>query len=1011
MPVQKFPVNINFAQGLDTKTDPFHVPVGKFLSLKNSVFDKIGQLRKRNGFGSMPSLPDATSTYLTTFNGNLTAIGNKFEALSTGSSSWVNKGAIQPVEMSVLPIIRNNTNQSQCDSVIAQNGYVCTVYTDNTPSGLSYKYVVADSVTGQNIVAPTAIPVSSGVVTGSPRVFLLGRYFIVLFTNVITAVSHLQYIAINISNPTNVTANADIASAYIPATTLSFDAVVVNSNLYIAYNTTSGGQSIKVTYLSTSLVVATPITKAGEIATIMSLTADNTSPSSPVIYISYYDLPSTTGKAFALDKNLNTILAPTSWAAPAAVVNVTSTAISGSLTIYYELSQNYSYTAVASNLIKSKNVTQAGVVTGGADVVRSLGLASKAFLIDNVSYFLGVYSSPYQPTYFLMNSSGKAIAKVAYSNGGGYLTVGLPGVSISDNEVSIPYLIKDLIAAVNKDTNVPSGTQINGIYSQTGINLASFVIGTSNISSSEIGQNLNLSGGFMWSYDGYSPVEQGFHLWPDSVVVTTSAAGGNIADATYYYQVTYEWSDNQGNIFRSAPSIPVSILTAGGGTSTNTINVPTLRVTYKTANPVKIVVYRWSSAQPIYYQVTSLTVPTLNSTSTDSVAVVDTFANTTILGNNIIYTNGGVIENIGPPAANSVFLFDDRLWLIPSENPNLLWFSKQVIENTPVEMSDLLTEFVAPTTSAQGSSGDLKCGAPMDDKAILFKKDSIYYINGNGPDNTGSNNGYSQPTFVTSTVGCENQRSIVFVPQGLMFQSDKGIWLLGRDLSTKYIGAEVEEFNGSIVTSAVNVPGTNQVRFTLDTGEMLMYDYYVNQWGTFKGVPAVSSTLYSGMHTYLNSYGQVFKETIGKYLDGSNPVLMSFKTSWLNLAGLRGYQRAYEFTFLGTYISPHKLEVQVAYDYESPIQQSIFEPDNYSGTWGSSPNWGSGSSWGGSSNIEQFRVFNKKQKCDSYQISVQELFDSSFGTVAGAGLTLSGICAVVGIKKGNAPSIGRSSIG
>src|SRR5271167_1513933 len=98
MALQKQPISINFAQGLETKTDPNQVPVGKFLALNNSVFTKGGALTKRNGYGTLPSLPDATSTNLTTFNGNLTAIGTKVEAFSAGSQTWVaaSPSKIQP---------------------------------------------------------------------------------------------------------------------------------------------------------------------------------------------------------------------------------------------------------------------------------------------------------------------------------------------------------------------------------------------------------------------------------------------------------------------------------------------------------------------------------------------------------------------------------------------------------------------------------------------------------------------------------------------------------------------------------------------------------------------------------------------------------------------------------------------------------------------------------------------------------------------------------------------------
>jgi len=318
-----------------------------------------------------------------------------------------------------------------------------------------------------------------------------------------------------------------------------------------------------------------------------------------------------------------------------------------------------------------------------------------------------------------------------------------------------------------------------------------------------------------------------------------------------------------------------------------------------------------------------------------------------------------------------------------------------VIEATPVEMSDLLTIYVAPTTSAQGSTGPTLAAAPMDDKLCLFKENAIYYINGTGPDNTGANSQYSNAVFITSTVGCSNQHSIVFMPQGLMFQSDKGIWLLGRDLNTSYIGAPVEKFTtGAIVLSAINIPGTNQVRFTMDSGVTLMYDYYYGQWGTFTNVPAISSTLYEDLHTYITGYGQVFQETLNKYVDGSNPVLMQFTTSWLNLVGLQGYERAYFFYFLATYLSPHQLQVQIAYDYEpTPSQSIIITPDNATPNWGGDQLWGSNVAWGGPGNIGQWRVFFNQGKVQAFQISIQEISNTP-----GAGFTMSGLNVIYGGK-------------
>lgn len=1040
-------LDINFAQGLDTKTDPWQTDPNTFLALSNSVFTTGKRLTKRNGYQQLTALPDTSSTYLTTLNGNLTAIGTSVLAYNQSDNNWVSRGSIQPMEVSTLPLIRNNITQTQCDAAVAANGLVCTVYAQANAGTTQYLYAIANSVTGQNIIAPSPIPVSSGTVTGSARVFVLGNYFIIVFTNDISGTYHLQYVAISTVNPVVVKTNTDIASSYVPASTVAWDGIVNNNNLFIAYNTTAGGQSVKVTYLSQHLVLEAPATFAGSIATMMTLAADV---ATSQIYVSFYDSASSTGYTASVNSMLGVVFAPQQIIASGTILNLASAAQDGSVLVFEEVSNAYSYdSSVATNYIEGVTVSSSGAVGTPYAAVRGVGLASKAFIVNGVIYFLSAYQNVvgtpyqnngnYQPTYFLIDGSTSVQAmpivagKLAYSNGGGYLTLGLPSVTVTNGNVAqVGYLYKDLISAVNKGTNLTSGTQVSGVYSQTGINLGTFQIGTQNIDTAEISSCLQIGGGFLSMYDGYLPVESNFLLWPDNIEATWSATGGSIVAKpdgstntnAYYYQVTYEWTDNQGNAYRSAPSIPVAVTTTGSGTSGSiTINIPTLRLTYKIANPVKLVVYRWSVAQQVYYQTTSISSAEINDTTVDSIAFVDTNADATILGNNILYTTGGVIENINAPASNILSLFDDRLWLVDAEDPNLLWYSKQVIEATPVEMSDLLTFYVAPTQGAQGSTGPITALAPMDDKLIIFKQNAIYYVNGTGPDNTGSNSQYSQPIFVTATVGCANQQSIVFQPAGLMFQSNKGIWLLGRDLSTSYIGAPVESFNTSVVQSAVNVPETNQVRFTLNTGQTLMYDYFYQQWGTFTGVPAISSCIYQELHTFLNQYGAVYQESPGTFQDGSNPVLMSFTTSWFSLAGLQGYQRAYWFYLLGQYLTPHKLQIAVAYDFNpSPLQTSLITPTNFSGPFGGpNPNPGDGtdsqspfgqqSQFGGPSNVEQWRVFLKKQRCQSIQLSLQEVYDPSFAVPAGQGLSLSGIKLTYAVKKSFRPMPAAQTIG
>ncbi len=1002
MALQKQSVNINFSQGLDTKSDPKQVQIGQFLALNNMVFDKAGALVKRDGFKTITKLPNTQQTTLTTQSGNLIATGSNLYAYSQDTDQWLDRGTVQPIGLDVQPLVRVSTSQTAPDVAIASNGLACLTYID---TNVAY-YQVSDNLTGQQIVGRTALPATST----NPRVFTLGRYFIITFLVTASGAPHLQYIAVPYSTPSTPTAAADI-SAQVVSLNSGYDGYVTNNSLYLSWGSTGG--NVRTTVLTSALQVGTPVVLATSVADLMSVTADTVN---SIIYISFWDTTSNNGYIAGYDLLLNLIVPKTQIITALELNEITSSANAGLLTVIYEVANTYSYAPNAkTDYLNKVTVTQAAVVTGPTTILRSVGLASKAFIDPdtNMIYMVATYGEINQPTYFLIDSNGNIYMRLAYSNGGGYQSNQvLSNVTLIDGVYYTAYLIKSFLASVNKGTELPSGTPVNGIYTQTGINLAKFTINTNGQYSSEIANTLHLTGGMLWQYDGVKPVEQGFQVWPENNTVTTSAAGGNIGAGTYYYVFTYEWTDNQGNLHRSAPSIPVSIVTTGA-TSTNTLNVPTLRLTYKIApNPVRIVGYRYSVAQQQYYQFTSLTSPTLNDPAVDSVTITDTLADSAILGNVLLYTTGGVLENIAPPASIASALFKNRLWLIDAEDRNLLYFSKQVISGTPVEMSDLLTVYVAPTSGAQGSTGDCTALTALDDKLIIFKENAIYYLTGLGPDNTGANNDFTDPTFITAAVGCTNPNSIVVMPNGVMFQSNKGIWLLGRDLSTTYIGAPVEQYNDLICYGAKVVPATNQVRFMMSHSVTLMYDFYYGQWGTFNNIRAISETLYQGKDTYLNDLGYVYQETPNFYLDGSTPVVMSFTTSWISLAGLQGFERFYHMFLEGTYLSPFKLNVSLAYDYNaSAIQNIIVSPDNYAAKWGGEALWGSGEFWGGQKNVFEARVFPQKQKCETFQITINEVYDPSFSVPPGAGLTLSGINAIIGTKRGFRTQTAKQSFG
>jgi hypothetical protein len=851
-----------------------------------------------------------------------------------------------------------------------------------------------------------------------------------------------------------------------------FDGVVLNSILYLFWN--ASGPAVKALSMGTNLSPSSVVTidnsnGAGSI----SVCADPTG--NTAIWVAYWQKNDGNSYVAATYSNLVSLLSPTLFFTGNTITNLATSATSGICTIIYEVPGTYAYdTSIATNLTSYNTVTQGGTVGTAATLARGTGIASKALLYSGTIYVLLTYQSEFQSTYFLANLSGQVVSKIAWENGAGYQVYAVPAITLSGTQLTVSYLQKDFIEAdgvnaqdqpvfysqtginevtftfstsqlqsieaasnlhfnggflFNYDANIPveqnfflfpdyvEATTTTSTQTPTGtiINGGVAITGLTDMAGIAVGQIV--SGTAIPSNTYVVAVD-----YVNSIVVMSAAATGNHTETitftgsliaqTYQYIATYEWSDNQGNIYRSEPSLAFSIA-VGSGSSTNTVFVPTLRLTYKTANPVKIVIYRWSTAQQSFFQVSSQQNPILNSTTTDYITFYDSTPDTLtqvshvpigIDGNNLLYTTGGVVENVGPPPFSAMALFNGRLCALNAEVDNEMWFSQVIVPATPVEMSDLLTYQIPPTIGVNQNVGNAKCLYPMDDKLIFFfgantnSPGAINYITGNGPDETGANSDFPlTPIFVTATVGCSNQASIVRIPSGLLFQSnDKGIYRLQRSMQTDYIGQSVESLvQGYTITSSALVPQTTYVLFCISSGNMLMYDWLYDQWAVWPNLASVSSTIYNGLHTFITSAGQIQQYTPGNYYDGtsggSNPVLIGLTTGWLSLAQLQGYERLYEFYVLGEWYSQMSLTAQVAYDFNpSYFNSSTFTPANVTPL--------------------QWRIHAKQQLCQSFQVSIQENFSASMGT-AGEGLALSGLNLKVGIKGAQRPIRGSTSTG
>lgn len=972
---QNFP--ISFAQGIDTKTDPKQVVVGKLLTLENGVFTSANRLKKRHGYNALATTIEGSSSAIVsavaamTFKSELLQFtGTRLYSYSESTQRWNDKGQAVSCSLAVTPVIRNTYGQTSQDSALHPTGLYVFAWEDSRGG---VRYSVTDSATGQSIVSDQQVN-ATGI---DPRVMVVGAFVLILYLD--TSGNRVVFKYVPVNTPATLSLEVEV-STNLNGTNKVYDAMSLGDRIFVTWNTSEIGNAIGVRYINAFLTVSSELDVATEQATtcigIFGDTVNQT------VWVSYFN--GTKVRYFVASYGLSTslVLSATDIETVGSIVRVTGVCISGSGRVFYEKSAGAAY----NHLVRYATVTSGGSVGTPAVLLRSVGLGSKPFYYNSVIYLMVAYESVLQPTYFIVNQNGFIVLKLAPSNGGGLRTRdGLPQVSSTgDTSFSVSYLIKDLLTTVG-------GT----VYTQTGVQNAMFDFNDENTYlRSELANNQHIAGGVLNMYDGANLVEHGFHLFPENVSCSTMTGAGSIAAGVYQYFVVYQWTDFQGQIHRSAPSVGVSQTTTTSS-STNTLTIPTLRLTAKTdaRSPVLIVVYRTANAGTIPYQITSVTSPLYNDMTVDSVTYADTAADSSIIGNPILYTTGGVVDDIAAPAVSVISTYRNRVVVIPAENRTSYWFSKEVVPGAPVEFSDILV------ANINQNGGDITAIAALDDKLVLFKKSIIYYTAWQGPDATGSQSDISEPVLVPTDTGTINPRSIVLTPMGLMYQSLKGIYLLDRSLTVSYIGNEVESFNGQTITAAVLVANTNQVRFTTQSGTALVYDYFFRQWSTFTNHAAVDAVLFQNQFTYLNQYGVAMQENDSVFTDAGAFIPLRIVSAWMSLAGLSGFQRAKNMMLLGEYRSPHQLLVQVAYDFNPTfLQEDYIDATALLDTadYGGDPTYGDSDAYGGEFPKYEFRVNFARQKCEAIQIAIEDVQS----TDVGEGFNISSMTLRAGVKKG-----------
>lgn len=967
MPLNFQRVPVSFYQGLDTKSDPKQVVQGRLLELENGVFVSPGQIKKRAGLDVYdPDIEsgdafDAGAALATYSEELLVFTGEEVYTRLPSSGRWLRKGNTTSVITRTDQVVRNGYAQSNPD-VSFLSGTELYAWQDSR-GGI--RYTVFDAETRTPIVADTeATPVGE-----VPGCLALGSHLYLTYADGNT----LKRRKISTDTPTQLSSEAVWTTSMIGTGGYAYDCLTHSDRIYAVFSTLDGNANLK--YIDASDNQSSDIVVSGSAGPV-SIWTD----SSQNIWVAH--LSGTALQADVYNRALSHIASGTVATVTGTVMRMTgiSTAPSGA-SIYYELDGPGDSTT---NHIDRTTVTLVTGVAYGTDsdvFKRGVGLVSKPQAYGNTHYLWTVHPSSEQSTYFCLNADGSVVSKANSLVAGG-LRTNRRLSNLQSTDTGVFRFAGQQRGRLLSEENI--------IFFMLGISSTELDFASSNqFLSAEAADNLHVVGGVLSNYDGVTFSEHGFHLYPEGLSASLSS-GASPGAGTYQYVACYEWPDHQGQIHRSLPTVAPLTVNVGSG-QRPTISIPTLRLSDKDSRtPVQIALFRTEDVGDLFYRVTSPTSPLFNTSSVDSVTYTDTLTDSELISRELLYTAGGVLGHDSPPSNRLIATFGERVWLGGLEDGRSLWYSKLLSPGNPVGFSANFVLQIDPY------GGPITALGVLDSNLVVFKRGAIFVVNGTGPNNLGIGPDF-QVTRVHTDVGCTNPNSVVITPPGLMFQSAKGIYLLGRGLQIEYIGAPVEGYNDLTITSATLVGDANQIRFTTAEGRALVYDYAVGQWSTFTNYAAADSATWNDEFVLLRSDGRLAVENPESFDDDGTQIRLKLSTGWLSFAGLQGFQRVRRMYILGEHKGDHHLRVRFAFDGAPFSQESVVDVTDVMGLqdYGEATPYGEGV-YGGEFPLYQFRVDPQQQKCSMLRVSIEDDEDGS----PGESMSLSALTFEVGLKQG-----------
>jgi hypothetical protein len=928
--------HFRFAGGVETKADPKTAPTTKLLALENGVFDKALSIRKRNGYESIATVAGAIRN-ATRGSEHVVFTPTRCYSLQSNGGGPIDAGPVYSAVPADRPLVATGTDQTMPDHATL-SGVTVAAWEDSL-GGVWWE--VLDATTGHVLRAPGQADASGR----SPRCVAVGTNLHVYYA--LPAQRRVMVLVVNPADPT---------VAVSPV--LVIDDLDSTQPMYDVCPTGRAGSPAFVGWFeqATTSIKLGYITGAGELGS--PLTGLPTVVTSPVgrgatspLGVAYATVDGGNGDFYAyvyVDASSNAFVRRGAFFGETAAIIYASTSVTRAGVAIG--SDGVPWTAWEESAAAPSNrrvVVGAMVSAAAAHVatLRSVGLATKPFLIGTDAFTSVVHDTSSFNVYLTVRISNADTDGFVYvgrhvpgSAAGAPTRQHLSSVYVTDSVAAFALPFKQRLISENDDK-----------FTETSIRRFTLNFDSDQShQSAEFGRGLYLAGGCPSHYDGRVWTELGFNVGPELIATANAGGGSMTSGTTYEYRAWYEWTDNQGEVHRG-PISSGTLVTMGGSDTQVTLTLPTCRLTRK--SNVRIMVARSLAGSDgnasELFRVTSMDQSTAgtpngyvaNDTTVDMATFVDRMSDTTLATFDELYTDGGILSNDPAPLGAALFRIKERLVASDPSDPGLIRYSQPISEGYGVEWPpDLFTR-----VDIQG--GSVQAFAAIDNRVVVWTERQVWTFAGDGPDNAGdtSVSGFSKPQLVPGGIGCTDPQSIILMPAGLMFKSEQGIYLLGGDSSTRYIGAPVEAFNAQTVRRATQLPDRTAILFLTDSGSSLYYDYLFDQWSTFTNHEGVDGAVIDGSYRYIRADGQVFEETVGSYSDAGFRIRLRLETAWIHmLEQLQGFQKFFNFHLLGTWLSAHQLGVQYQTDYTHGWSDSV---------WFDATGASSGTGWISGSNV------------------------------------------------------------